>query len=128
LKPWAHENRNAMRPARIFLASASRTNVAASNPASGMAMEDEMERSRLTALTAGVALAVFVASGATAFAQTTQPKQAAQSDTASMVKPPESASGSGGSSNPDNMPIKRPRHPTNDKMMHEPPASGANAK
>ncbi|ORC50207.1 hypothetical protein B2G74_14635 [Burkholderia sp. A27] len=87
-----------------------------------------MKRSRLTALTAGVALAVFVASGATAFAQTTQPKQAAQSDTASMVKPPESASGSGGSSNPDNMPIKRPRHPTNDKMMHEPPASGANAK
>ncbi|SHJ39219.1 hypothetical protein SAMN05192548_1001266 [Paraburkholderia terricola] len=99
-----------------------------------MAMEDEMERSRLTALTAGVALAVFVASGTTAFAQTTQskqptqPKQPTQSDTASMVKPPESASGSGGSSNPDNMPIKRPRHPTNDKMMHEPPASGANAK
>ncbi len=93
-----------------------------------MAMEDEMERSRLTALTAGVALAVFVASGATAFAQTTQSKQPTQSDTASMVKPPESASGSGGSSNPDNMPIKRPRHPTNDKMMHEPPASGANAK
>jgi hypothetical protein len=45
-----------------------------------------------------------------------------------MAKPPEAASGSGGSSNPDNMPIKRPRQPTNDRMMHEPPASGANAK
>jgi hypothetical protein len=45
-----------------------------------------------------------------------------------MIKPPEAASGSGGASNPDNMPIKRPRQPPNDKMMHEPPASGANAK
>jgi hypothetical protein len=45
-----------------------------------------------------------------------------------MAKPPESASGSGGASNPDNMPIKRPSKPTNDRMMHEPPASGANAK
>jgi len=26
------------------------------------------------------------------------------------------------------MPIKRPRQATNDRMMHEPPASGANAK
>jgi hypothetical protein len=38
------------------------------------------------------------------------------------------SSGPSGSSNPDNMPIKRPEKPTNDKMMHEPPASGANAK
>ncbi|HYS64143.1 MAG TPA: hypothetical protein VEN30_10075 [Paraburkholderia sp.] len=104
-----------------------------------------MERSRLTALTAGIALAVFGASGTVAFAQTTQPAPSArpaqpaqqtqkktqtaqQNDSASMVKPPQAASGSGGSSNPDNMPIKRPRHPINDKMMHEPPASGANAK
>jgi hypothetical protein len=38
------------------------------------------------------------------------------------------SSGPSGSINPDNMPIKRPEKPTNDKMMHEPPASGANAK
>ncbi|HZZ06098.1 hypothetical protein [Paraburkholderia sp.] len=94
-----------------------------------------MERSRMAALTAGVALAIFGAGGAVAFAQTSNPalkiqatQAAPQNGGASMVKPPDSASGSGGSSNPDNMPIKRPRKPTNDKMMHEPPASGANAK
>ncbi|HEY4352195.1 MAG TPA: hypothetical protein VGN31_13275 [Paraburkholderia sp.] len=44
---------------------------------------------------------------------------------ASMVKPPSEASGG---ENPDNMPVKQPRKPTNDKMMHYPPASAANAK
>ncbi|MFM0671942.1 hypothetical protein [Paraburkholderia sediminicola] len=101
-----------------------------------------MERSRWAVLTAGVALAVAGTNGTVAFAQTAKPGQAQQAgqttqkpaqaapqnDNSSMVKPPEAASGSGGSSNPDNMPIKRPTKPTNDRMTHEPPASGANAK
>jgi hypothetical protein len=85
-----------------------------------------MKRSRWAKLTACIALAAGSASGELAFAQATQP--APQDNNAPMIKPPESASGSGGSSNPDNMPIKRPRKPTNDKMMHEPPASSAIAK
>jgi len=82
-----------------------------------------MNRSTLTTLAASIALALAATSGTAAFAQTA--KTAPQDSSASMAKPPESASGSGGSSN---MPIKRPRKPTNDRMMHEPPASGANAK
>ena len=85
-----------------------------------------MNRSRRTTLAQSIALALAATSGPAALAQT--PKTAPQDSSASMVKSPESASGSGGSSNPDNMPIKRPRKPTNDRMMHEPPASGANAK
>ncbi|MEZ0604536.1 hypothetical protein ACAX43_20600 [Paraburkholderia sp. IW21] len=91
-----------------------------------------MERVRMAALTASVALAGFGANGTAAFAQTAMPAQKTQAaprnDGASMVKPPAAASGAGGSSNPDNMPIKRPHKSINDKMMHEPPASGANAK
>ncbi|MGP8434472.1 hypothetical protein ACT2FY_35180 [Paraburkholderia fungorum] len=91
-----------------------------------------MERSRMTALAACAALAAFSMGGPAAFAQTPGPAQKTQAmpqnGPASMVKPPEAGSGSGGASDPDNMPIKRPRKPTNDKMMHEPPASAANAK
>ncbi len=103
-----------------------------------------MERNRWAALIAGIALAIADARGTVTFAQTAksgqgqqsgqQPAQAAAPDANSMVRPPQSASGLNGSSgpsgsiNPDNMPIKRPEKPTNDKMMHEPPASGANAK
>ncbi|PRX31609.1 hypothetical protein B0G75_105396 [Paraburkholderia sp. BL18I3N2] len=97
-----------------------------------------MKRSRWAGLITGVALAAGLGMNGTmtAFAQTAKPVQAQpkpaqtapQNDNSSMAKPPEAASGSGGSSNPDNMPIKRPSKPTNDKMMHAPPASGANAK
>jgi hypothetical protein len=84
----------------------------------------------MAALTACVTLVAFNMGGPAAFAQTPVPAQKTQTvpqnGSASMVKPPEA--GSGGASNPDNMPIKRPRKPTNDKMMHEPPASAANAK
>ncbi|CAH2792204.1 MAG: FIG00456093: hypothetical protein [uncultured Paraburkholderia sp.] len=82
-----------------------------------------MKRSRWAAATAGIAFTLFCTGGVTAFAQ--QPQKPADD---SMAKPPEAASGSSGSSNPDNMPIKRPNKPTNDRMMHLPPASGANAK
>jgi hypothetical protein len=97
-------------------------------------MEEEMSRSRWTTwttLTARIALttAAALGTGTVAFAQTPKPAPPENStNSAPMIKPPEAASGSGGSSNPDNMPIKRPRQPPNDKMMHEPPASGANAK
>jgi len=74
---------------------------------------------------------VAVASGA-AFARQHAPAQKAptqnapaEDSSASMVKPPSEASGG---ENPDNMPVKKPRKPTNDKMMHYPPASAANAK
>ncbi|WP_374992374.1 hypothetical protein [Paraburkholderia sp. SARCC-3016] len=78
-----------------------------------------------------VLIATALASGA-AFAQQHAPVQQApmqnapaQDSGASMVKPPSAASGG---ENPDNMPVKKPRKPTNDKMMHYPPASAANAK
>lgn len=95
-----------------------------------------MKRSRGTALMAGIALTAICANSTTAFAQAAKPEsprapsaQPAQTtQSAPMVKSPDAASGAGGSSNPDNMPIKRPDKPTNDKMMHAPPASGANAK
>ncbi|NML33934.1 hypothetical protein [Paraburkholderia antibiotica] len=80
--------------------------------------------STLTA--AGIALAAALACSATAFAQT--PPSTPPDSHAPMAKPPETASGAGSSSNPDNMPIKRPARPTNDRMSHAPPASGANAK
>ncbi|MFM0649497.1 hypothetical protein PQR14_34710 [Paraburkholderia bryophila] len=90
------------------------------------------------ALKASIALTLFGLSGPLTFAQTPRPVQTVQSvqtnppphqdSNAPMAKPPEAASGSGGSSNPDNMPVKRPPKPTNDRMMREPPASGANAK
>ncbi|WGS51811.1 hypothetical protein LFL96_11040 [Paraburkholderia sp. D15] len=92
-----------------------------------------MKRSRLTArtaLTTGVAaLYLFGAGAGLAFAQNMQPNPAPPANgAATMVKPPEAASGAHGSSDPDNMPIKRPQKPTNDHMSHPPPASGANAK
>jgi hypothetical protein len=99
---------------------------------------------RWAAPAAGVVLAIAGMNSTTAFAQTVNPAQAieagqaeraartaqaaAPGDSASMVKPPESAEGPHGSSDPDNMPIKRPDKATNDKMSRTPPASGANAK
>ena len=116
-----------------------------------------MKRSRWTKLTANMALVMAGATSSMAFAQVadfvraveaaqvnrltpvaqtshgTQAAQTAQNAPQNnapppMIKPPDSASGSGGSNNPDNMPVKRPTQPTNDRMMHAPPASGANAK
>jgi hypothetical protein len=42
---------------------------------------------------------------------------------ASMVKPPRSPASGASAHNPDNMPIHRPKHPTNDPMARKPPAS-----
>jgi hypothetical protein len=115
-----------------------------------------MKRSKWTRLTAGVALAWIGTGSAPAPAQTIDVVRAAQAARVDkiwvdqvaqsnpqpappaaqppMVKPPEAASGPRGQNsqtspaNPDNMPIKRPDKPTNDKMSRQPPASGANAK
>jgi hypothetical protein len=88
-----------------------------------------------TPLKAAIAPAIVVAMTALAssagFAQHTPAQKAptqiapVEDSGASMVKPPSEASGG---DNPDNMPVKKPRKPTNDKMMHYPPASAANAK
>lgn len=110
------------------------TSAAAPNREAMAPGRTDMKRSRWAVLTAGVALAtgLGINGTVTAFAQTAKPahtqQKPPQNDNSSMAKPPEAASGSGASSNPDNMPIKRPSKPTNDKMMHAPPASGANAK
>jgi hypothetical protein len=46
-----------------------------------------------------------------------------------MVKPPPAAaSGAASATNPDNMPVKTPDKPTNEKIIRSPPASAANAK
>ncbi len=74
------------------------------------------------ALAAFVALAALAATSGDGFAQT-PPRDSG----ASMVKPPE-ASGTANPANPDHMPVKKPPKATNDKMMHTPPASAANAK
>jgi hypothetical protein len=103
-----------------------------------------MNRSKRTMLTAGVALALVGTHATTALAQTvdivraaqaTQVEKIAESNSqpappaqSPMVKPPNAASGTTGSANPDNMPIRRPDQPTNDNMSRQPPASGANAK
>jgi hypothetical protein len=84
------------------------------------------------AVTSAVVLIASAVASGTAFAQQHAPAQKAPTQNtpaadsgASMVKPPSEASGG---ENPDNMPVKKPRKPTNDKMMHYPPASAANAK
>jgi hypothetical protein len=84
-----------------------------------------MNKLKLCTLAANVVLAMASFAGADAFAQNSLAQPAPDSG-ASMVKPPDAASG--GSNNPDNMPVKKPRMPTNDKMMRNPPASAANAK
>jgi len=84
-------------------------------------------RVTFAALLGAIALASGTASAQNAPAQNAPSQNAPSQDTgASMVKPP--AEASGGSNNPDNMPVKKPQKPTNDKMMHPPPASAANAK
>ena len=44
------------------------------------------------------------------------------------VPPPAAASGTASATNPDNMPVKKPRQPTHDNIARPPPASAAGAK
>ncbi|CAD6520519.1 hypothetical protein LMG27952_01323 [Paraburkholderia hiiakae] len=58
-----------------------------------------------------------------------QAQTAAHTPAPPMVKPPAAAPGGASASNPDNMPVKKPKGPaTHDKMMRSDPASGAQAK
>lgn len=78
---------------------------------------------RIAATAAALASILMIAGSGSAFAQS-----ANAPDGASMAKPPQATADGTNPRNPDNMPIKRPRKPTNDKMMRTPPASAANAK
>ncbi|MPW18373.1 hypothetical protein GCT13_15990 [Paraburkholderia sp. CNPSo 3157] len=81
-------------------------------------------RKALARIGAAVLLAASAGVAGTALAQ-----NAASESSAPMVKPPPAAaSGTASATNPDNMPVKKPRKPTNDKMMHNPPASATNAR
>ncbi|WP_245639822.1 hypothetical protein [Paraburkholderia heleia] len=74
------------------------------------------------------AIAALVLAGASlsARAQTQTP---AHPPAPPMVKPPAAVPGAASESNPDNMPVKKPRGPaTHDKMMRSDPASDAQAK
>lgn len=71
----------------------------------------------------------FVLLISTAFAATAQAQAVAPQPETPMVKPPPAAaSGAASATNPDNMPVKHPDEPTNDKIIKSPPASAANAK
>jgi hypothetical protein len=70
-------------------------------------------------------LALFSLSAAPAGAQSRQGQGQSQGQPASMSRP---ASATTGTANPDNMPIKRPRHPPRDRMSHDHPGSDALAK
>ena len=60
-----------------------------------------------------------------AWGQTVAP----QAPGAPIVKPPPAAaSGAERATNPDNMPVKKPRKQPNDDISHSPPASATNAK
>jgi len=72
---------------------------------------------------------VFVLAASAGVAETVLAQAVAPQSGAPMVKPPPAAaSGTASAANPDNMPMKKPRTPTNDKMMHDPPASATNAR
>ncbi|ACC70827.1 hypothetical protein PPMP20_05630 [Paraburkholderia phymatum] len=76
-------------------------------------------------LGSAVVLAAAAGAAQTAWGQTIAPRAGG----APMVKPPPAAaSGAASATNPDNMPVKKPRQPTNDDMSHQPPASSTNAK
>jgi hypothetical protein len=71
----------------------------------------------------------FVLVISTAFAVTAQAQAVAPQPQTPMVKPPPAAaSGAASATNPDNMPVKTPDKPTNEKIIRSPPASAANAK
>lgn len=73
-----------------------------------------------------VRVAALALSSAAALAQAQQSQDAPQASP--MVKPPTVASGAASATNPDNMPVKKPQQPTNDRMIRSEPASAAKAK
>jgi hypothetical protein len=72
-------------------------------------------------------IALLALSSTALFAHAQSSQQTAQASP--MVKtPPEAASGAASATNPDNMPVKKPQQPTNDRMIRSEPASAATAK
>jgi hypothetical protein len=89
-----------------------------------MATMNRLKRQALASMGTIIVVAASAGVAGTALAQTIAPQSGAP-----MVKPPPAAaSGTATAANPDNMPMKKPRKPTNDKMMHDPPASATNAR
>ncbi|MBN3766897.1 hypothetical protein [Burkholderia sp. Ac-20365] len=77
--------------------------------------------------TTGIAIALAMSASVAPMArgQTVAP----QAGGTPMVKPPPAAaSGAASATNPDNMPVKKPRKQPNDDMSVHPPASATNAK
>jgi hypothetical protein len=74
-----------------------------------------------------IARMALLALSSTALFAHAQSQQSAQASP--MVKsPPEAASGAASATNPDNMPVKKPQQPTNDRIIRNEPASAAKAK
>lgn len=83
------------------------------------------QRRRLWAPAGAALLAVSAGVTQLAWGQTVAP----QAGGTPMVKPPPAAaSGAASATNPDNMPVKKPRKSPNDDMSVHPPASATNAK
>lgn len=78
------------------------------------------------AVRAAMRVAALALSSAAALAQAQQSQDTPQAWP--MVKPPTVASGAASATNPDNMPVKKPQRPTNDRMIRSEPASAAKAK
>lgn len=74
---------------------------------------------------AAITLALLSAAG---FSPLTQAQTKDRRQLPSLVKPPAGASGAASTTNPDNMPIKKPTRPTHDNMSRDVPASAAKAK
>lgn len=69
---------------------------------------------------------VFVFAISTVSAVMAQAQASAPQPETPMIKPPPAAaSGAASATNPDNMPVKKPDKPTNDRMIRTPPADGA---
>lgn len=73
-----------------------------------------------------VASAAQILCSAPAIAQS--PSTPAEPPITPMVKPPAAAPGAASATNPDNMPVRKPQQPTNDRMIRSAPASAAKAK
>ena len=70
-----------------------------------------------------------VALAATSLPANVQAQTTAHPPAPPIVKPPTAAPGIASESNPDNMPVKKPKGPaTHDRMMRSDPASDAQAK
>jgi hypothetical protein len=87
-------------------------------------LRDHLRRHALTPLAIAVAMGASAGLSGIALAQTVAP----QPGGSPMVKPPAAASQAASATNPDNMPVKKPRKSTHDDMIRGLPASATTAK